>query len=265
MPFPVCNVLIILQGVGFNKSSQSPVSTTNDKTNTTTTAMANLTTITPGPTPSPHKTGSENRQGERSLAGTVRDALKGMESPASSEDDEKRPFSFEPAAAAARQQPAASLPERQDQQKQQAPSNNQSFPTRTTSRPAQAQSAQPQRKPLPTSSAEKQPQPSKPTPQPLGITPRQTTCYTSHSTTTRYTSRYLPTACMTCGQREPGGRYACAWCMLQVCEACWGQLQGIEGRDVAILAARKGIDMKKEGEKGMPSVVIWGAESEDFS
>jgi hypothetical protein len=51
--------------------------------------------------------------------------------------------------------------------------------------------------------------------------------------------------------------------MLQVCEACWGQLQKIEGRDVGILAARKGIDMKKEG--GMPSVVIWGAESEDFS
>ncbi|KAF2659223.1 hypothetical protein K491DRAFT_203098 [Lophiostoma macrostomum CBS 122681] len=263
-------------------------------------------TITPDLTPNPETTEANQSQQAASrptLASTVQGALRRPQSPDSplSEEDSRRPFSFEAVTPAPSQKPAQ---QQTPQQQPPPPALTTSpdspdspdspvspisspppaiaqFPPRTTSRPA----ADPTRPQQPQTISNSISRPTSPpadfvplTVAPIAvparpITAKQLDCYTNHALFSEYMSRFQRTACMVCGKSERGVRCSCSYCMLHLCVTCRDELRVVPGRNLSVFLREKGVELGKEEQEkgGMPSVVVWGAEEggegrdQDFS
>lgn len=243
----------------------------------------NLSTITPGPTPSPRKTEEAQKSQGQSMASSVQAALRRPQSPispVSDYDGSRRPFSFE--ATQAQKQPL--------QQRSPAPQRPMSpvspqeatpqFPPRTTSRP----DVQPvtQQNPFldpaqPPSQARSETPLDEPPFIPLTVSPiptvtpqiteKELNCYTHHATFARFYAKHQPMSCMVCRQDTDPRKVSCHWCYLRICFGCQDELSRIPGRNLSVLMEQKGMKINGRQEEGMPSVVVWEAEGggDDFS
>lgn len=257
------------------------------------TRPTNLTTITPGPTPSPNKTTAVQAQGSAfPNARTM-----GPQSPVSpiSPDGSRRPFSYE--AIPKQQRPQVQQPPRaQSAQSAQSmspvspPAATTSFPPRSTSRPNAQPQAQGPTFPFPQFQTARSPSPPnadsppftplviRPAPSAAApITDKHLNCYAHHTNYVWSKNECQPMACMVCHENNRERKWACVWCYLRVCIKCSDELMRTPGRDLKVVIERRGQGQGQGQQQGqqqgsantsrngtpIPTMVIWEAENED--
>ncbi|KAL1611781.1 hypothetical protein SLS60_000001 [Paraconiothyrium brasiliense] len=224
-------------------------------------------TITPGPTPSPHKTEKMRNEGIVDQTGLSPEV----------QNSQRRPFSFEPVPTSSPQlkepaeepYPTASINASPAQQP--SPSvpptttPKPSFPPRSASRlpppPAFASLPSQQRSSaneITSMSEEESSPPSTPfvpltqapthVPNPP-ITERHHACYSRHATFVWSKNSFQPMACMICANNDAERRWACVWCYLRICVDCSEELQRTPGRNLArVLESREKEVSKRAAE-----------------
>jgi hypothetical protein len=222
---------------------------------------ANLSIITPDPTPSPNKTTAVQAQGSKFPN------AKDLQSPVSpiTNDNARRPFSYE-AIAQQPQRPQEQLPPRAESAQSYQSASPISpaaatitFPPRSTSRPqqpkpfAEIQQQQTSRSPSPDSlnSPPSPPNIVKPSPSTAAaITDKHLSCYAQHASYVWSKNDCQPMACMVCHENDRERKWACTWCYLRVCLACSDELMRTPGRDLRAVMEKKDLKSEGMGERG---------------